>query len=271
MEERFPLRSRDRAGSAAGGARTLRPRRWPAARGRDGAAAIPMAQGRRPTDHAGILADPRSRGAALAEEHRSDLPRRRVSRDGAARTPDPDPDPDGDVRTAGEGVERQGRDDRAGPRLRGAREAAAPRTFPGTSAVSTTVTARRRTAGSSPISSIASCPQDGKLTTNAHPLVEMTMMEQPARGRTLDSPRERHRPPRHRVLSAAGDPRHPHRPRTRRPPRACRRPRSGSSDRAQRAAAIVHGAQASSLRGHRGRVRGQTRVRHGSSVGLTRV
>ena len=90
-------------------------------------------------------------------------------------------------------------------------------------------------------------------------------------GPDAHSPRERQRPPRHRVLPAAGDPRHPHRPRTRRPPRACRRPRSGSSDRAQRAAAIVHRAQASSLRGHRGRVRGQTRVRHGSSVGQTRV
>ena len=82
-----PLRSRDRAGSPACGARTLRPRRRPAARGRNGAAADADRRHRRQTDHAGILAHPRSRGAAVAEEHRADFPRRGVSRDGAAAAP----------------------------------------------------------------------------------------------------------------------------------------------------------------------------------------
>ena len=54
-------------------------------------------------------------------------------------------------------------------------------------------------------------PGGRQLRTNAHPLVEMTLMEQPARRRIVDPSGQRDRAPGHGLLSAGRDPRHPHR------------------------------------------------------------
>ena len=70
---------------------------------------------------AGLLADPRPHAAPVADGHQPAVRRRRLRRARAGRRAGADADSDGDVRPAGEGVERQDRDDGARPGRRGAR------------------------------------------------------------------------------------------------------------------------------------------------------
>ena len=94
-------------------------------------------------------------------------------------------DSDGDVRPAGKSVERQGRDDACPGSCSPTTERGASRTFRGTSAASTTATARQAHAGLMADVIDRLLPDGRQLKTDAHPLVEMTVMDQPARGRTL--------------------------------------------------------------------------------------
>ena len=97
-------------------------------------------------------------------------------------------------------------------------------------------------------------PNGRQLKSNAHPLVEMTVMDQPARKRTLRASGERDGPFGYGVLSARRDERHPYRAGARghqRHGRQFRRPSDGDQPGIL---PFVHGAEPEGLRGGAGRM-----------------
>ena len=137
------VRSRDRPRPCARGSRTIRARWRAPAGGGDHATRAAHRPCGRPPDHAGLLARARPRRPSFATRHEPALRRRRLRGADADRASSPHAGSGGDVRSPRKSMERQGRDESARARLRRPRKGTASATFPGTSARSTTGTARR--------------------------------------------------------------------------------------------------------------------------------
>ena len=173
-------------GRAAGGARTVRPGRRPAAGGRHDSARASGRPRRRPPDDTGLLADPRPHAAAVAEE----TPTCSSSTATIVELAPLEPPLLTLIPTAMFGPPEKVWSDKVETTVPGLvftdhGKGRAGLHSRGTSAASTTVTAQRRTRPASRMSIDQLLPAGRQLKTDAHPLVELTVMDQPTRSRTL--------------------------------------------------------------------------------------